>query len=191
MPTFGDRLRHERESRGRSIEEMAAATGVQQGFLEALERDEFDALPGRAFGKLYLRAYAEILEFDPQPLIEVYDREAPQTAPPTAPEKKGSRPVAEAIARWRSSKVASSLPGSTVAASLLKDESAAEEKSPDDEVSEPPVPEKASTDIAGIEPLPPPEEPPPDFVAPRAEVSTSSRPPWVWGVGAGAILLIL
>lgn len=52
----------------------ASRIGIQ--YLEALERNEFEALPGpRAFGKLYIRAYAEILGFDPAPLIAEYDEE--------------------------------------------------------------------------------------------------------------------
>ncbi|HZN54291.1 MAG TPA: helix-turn-helix domain-containing protein, partial [Candidatus Polarisedimenticolaceae bacterium] len=107
MPTFGDLLRHERESRGRTIEDIASTSGIQQGFLEALERNDFDVLPGRAFGKLYLRAYAEILDFDPRPLIDAYDKEqkaAPAAPPLDAPRDK-PRPVAEAIAKWRSAKI--------------------------------------------------------------------------------------
>jgi cytoskeleton protein RodZ len=75
MSTFGDRLRHERESRGRTLAQIAEATQVQISFLEALERNEFGALPGPAFGKFYIRAYAEVLGFDPRPLIDDYDRE--------------------------------------------------------------------------------------------------------------------
>lgn len=74
MSSVGEKLRQAREARQASIEDVAAGTGVGAQFLEAMERDEHDALPGRAFGKLYIRAYAEFLEFDPAPLIEEYDR---------------------------------------------------------------------------------------------------------------------
>jgi hypothetical protein len=75
MLSFGEKLRHERESRQTAIEEIASTTKIHLGYLQALEQNEFDALPGRAFGKLYIRAYAEVLGFDPQPLIDDYDRE--------------------------------------------------------------------------------------------------------------------
>src|SRR5262245_52728052 len=74
MSSVGERLRQERETRDTSIEQLAAGTGVGATYFEAMERDDFDALPGRAFGKLYIRAYAEFLQFDPAPLIEQYDR---------------------------------------------------------------------------------------------------------------------
>jgi cytoskeletal protein RodZ len=101
MQSLGDRVRHERESRNKTLEEIAAATGIQQIYLEALEKNEFDALPGRAFGKLYIRAYAEALGFDPRALLDEYDREVRtgSSEPPPAPARE--RPVESEIARWR------------------------------------------------------------------------------------------
>jgi len=109
MPSFGERLRQEREARNTTIEEIGAATGIEPGYLDALEKNEFHALPGRAFGKLYIRAYAEVLGFDPQPLIDDYDRERHQKRrAPTEPPRPepGRRPVEAAIADWRESKLA-------------------------------------------------------------------------------------
>jgi cytoskeleton protein RodZ len=108
MTTVGSRLRIEREARAMTIEQVAEATGVAVVYLEAMETGSFDALPGRAFGKLYIRAYAEVLDFDARPLIEEYDRERQLTrgeaAEPSRPAPAGSRPVAEAIARWKATK---------------------------------------------------------------------------------------
>lgn len=103
MQSFGERLRHERETRNTTIDEIAAATGIHRGFLEALERNEFQALPGRAFGKFYLRAYAEILEFDPEPLIVHYDRERrdPPEALERPPDEPTLRRVEASLAKWR------------------------------------------------------------------------------------------
>jgi transcriptional regulator with XRE-family HTH domain len=99
----GESLRHEREARGKSIEEMAEATGIRLPLLTALEQEAFDSLPGRGFGKLYIRAYAEVLGFDPRPVIEAYDRAVPmQEAEATTPAAAGApRPGKAALARWR------------------------------------------------------------------------------------------
>src|SRR5262245_48698143 len=104
MSGFGDKLRAEREARQRSIEEISAATGIPQVYFEALEREEFHALPGRAFGKLYIRACAEELGFDPLPLIEEYERTrraALGGAPAPLQEPDGPRRAETAIERWR------------------------------------------------------------------------------------------
>jgi len=110
MATVGERLRLVRESRNTSIEEMVVATGIGQSYLEAVEKDEIHVLPGKAFGKLYIRAYAEVFGFDPQPWIEDYDREQRSaggaSTEPAAPVPAGARPVAAAIARWKESRAA-------------------------------------------------------------------------------------
>ena len=192
MATFGERLRHERESRGRTIEDISASSGIQQGLLEALERNEFDALPGRAFGKLYLRAYAEILGFDPRPLLEVYDKEnLPEAPPQVEPARAKQGPAAEAIARWRQSRNPR-----TVAASLLTSEAGAEpepvqEPEPEEAFEPEPAPEPitrvADTSAPETEPEP---EPAPMFETPPSlqPPSTSLRPPW-WGIVAVAGVL--
>jgi hypothetical protein len=72
---IGERLKHEREIRDASIDDIASATKIHRRYLAALERHEFETLPGAAYGKFYIRAYAEVLGFDPEPLIAEYDRE--------------------------------------------------------------------------------------------------------------------
>jgi len=107
MPTTGEKLRRERENRGVAIEEIAERTGVDRSHFESLERDDFPALPGRAFGKFFIRLYGEVLGFDPQTLIAEYDRAYPI---PRDPEVEPARPdgaesyrVETAIHAWRES----------------------------------------------------------------------------------------
>jgi len=99
----GQSLRQAREAHGKTVEEMSEATGIRLPFLTALEQDAFDSLPGRGFGKLYIRAYAEVLGFDPRPMIEAYDRALP--APTSTPEG-APRPVNAVLARWRAERMA-------------------------------------------------------------------------------------
>lgn len=109
MSSFGERLRQEREARRTTIEQISLATGIKIDYLEALEKGQFHLLPGRAFGKLYIRAYARILGFDPRPLIEQYDREreavlGPAEEGPDAP--PAPRRAEAVIASWRQSALA-------------------------------------------------------------------------------------
>src|SRR5437867_3258089 len=110
MSSVGERLGYEREVKNKTIEEIGVATGIRLSYLEALERNEFHALPGRAFGKLYIRAYAEILGFDPQPLIDQYDREQRQSRRPSTgsspPGPEPSRRVETAIASRGGTRIA-------------------------------------------------------------------------------------
>jgi transcriptional regulator with XRE-family HTH domain len=104
MVSVGERLRLEREKRDTTLDQMVVATGIGRVYLEALENGEIQELPGKAFGKLYIRAYAEVFEFDPQPWIEEYDRERlidPAVAEESPPPPARPRPVEAALARWR------------------------------------------------------------------------------------------
>ena len=103
----GARLQQEREKRSISLDEMASATEIRREYLEALEGDAFDQLRGPAFGKLYIRAYAEKLGFDPAPLLEDYERAVRQhAAQRSSPKKKERlRPVQSAVARWREARI--------------------------------------------------------------------------------------
>ncbi|HKQ62919.1 MAG TPA: helix-turn-helix domain-containing protein, partial [Candidatus Polarisedimenticolaceae bacterium] len=81
--SFGDKLRQAREGRNVTVEQLGAETGIDLRYLQAIERDDLSALPGRAFGKFFIRVYAEALEFDPQPLLEEYDRDHGPAAEPS------------------------------------------------------------------------------------------------------------
>jgi cytoskeletal protein RodZ len=61
MASFGERLRHEREMRGVSLREMADATKISLRFLQALEDDRMDVLPGGLFPRAFVRQYASFL----------------------------------------------------------------------------------------------------------------------------------
>ncbi len=69
---FGDLLRRSREGQGITLEAVATKTRIAPHHLEALERGDLDALPAGPFGKSYLRAYAEVLGIDPEPILEAY-----------------------------------------------------------------------------------------------------------------------
>jgi transcriptional regulator with XRE-family HTH domain len=141
MSSIGERLRRERETREMSVEDMAAATGIGQSYLDALELDQIDVLPGPAFGKLYIRAYAEVLGFDPQPWIDDYDRaqRGSQGAQPVPPEPTRPRPVAEAIARWKAERSATDVAAEPVEAERSAVVVEAQPEAPDEAPVEPPV----------------------------------------------------
>ena len=49
MGSFGENLRRERELRGVSLREIADGTKITLRFLQALEEDRVDVLPGGLF----------------------------------------------------------------------------------------------------------------------------------------------
>ena len=54
---FGEELRSERERRGISLETICARTKVNRRHLDALERGDYQALPGGVFRRGFVRAY--------------------------------------------------------------------------------------------------------------------------------------
>jgi len=70
--TFGEILRRERQLRAISLSEISAATKISVSHLEALERNDFAALPGGAFSKGFLRAYALHVGLDPEEMVNHY-----------------------------------------------------------------------------------------------------------------------
>lgn len=70
---FGSHLKHEREMRGISLEEIAASTKIQIRYLQALEDNQFDQLPGTVFIKGFIRSYAKTIGCNAEDLISAYD----------------------------------------------------------------------------------------------------------------------
>jgi cytoskeleton protein RodZ len=73
---FGENLRREREMRGVSLEEISAATRIGTRFLQALEADQWDQLPGGVFNRGFIRAVARYLGLDEDSLVAEYALEA-------------------------------------------------------------------------------------------------------------------
>ncbi len=93
--TVGQILRQAREARGISLAEAEEATKVRQKFLEALEQDDFQRLPGEVYRRGFLKSYAIYLGLDPEPLLARYraqrgapaeeQKAAPEVSPPPTP----------------------------------------------------------------------------------------------------------
>ncbi len=67
---FGSRLRNARERRGISLRQIANATKISVGVLEALERNDISRLPGGIFGRAFVRSYAVEVGLDPEATIQ-------------------------------------------------------------------------------------------------------------------------
>jgi cytoskeletal protein RodZ len=70
--SFGAKLKHAREARGVSLGEIAAATKISVGALEALERNEVRRLPGGIFGRAMVRTYATKVGLDPETTVNEF-----------------------------------------------------------------------------------------------------------------------
>jgi cytoskeletal protein RodZ len=71
--TFGERLKRERELREVTPEEVCKATRIAPRFLEALENEQWDRLPGGVFGRGFVRSIARYLGLSEEDLLSEYD----------------------------------------------------------------------------------------------------------------------
>jgi cytoskeleton protein RodZ len=72
MATLGQELKKERESRNISLDEMAASTKIVARYLQALEEDRFDIMPGGFFIKGIIRTYAGYVGLDTDAVLAKY-----------------------------------------------------------------------------------------------------------------------
>lgn len=89
--TFGIRLKQERERRGITLDQITQSTKIGTRFLQALEQDHFEQLPGGIFNKGFVRAYARFVGLDEDQVVADY------LAATGGPEQKPEAP--EAISR--------------------------------------------------------------------------------------------
>jgi cytoskeletal protein RodZ len=70
--SFGNWLRRERELRQVSLRDISDETKISIRYLEALEEDRFDILPGSVFAKGFLRQYARYVGLDGDEVVNSY-----------------------------------------------------------------------------------------------------------------------
>ncbi|HYM69014.1 MAG TPA: RodZ domain-containing protein [bacterium] len=69
---IGERLRNAREARGLSLDDVEAATRIRRRYLEALEDEAFDRLPGPAYVRGFLNGYASYLGLPSEEIASMY-----------------------------------------------------------------------------------------------------------------------
>lgn len=92
LTPFGARLKEQRQKRGISLDEISKSTKIGTRFLEALEEDQFDRLPGGIFNKGFIRAYARAIGADEEQAVADYLAIAAANQPSTEPVDEVSLP---------------------------------------------------------------------------------------------------
>ena len=75
--SFGSRLRLEREQRGVALSEISQQTKIKVSLFDGLERGDLSYWPHGLFGRAYIRAYAQAIHLDPDPVLREF-LECPQ-----------------------------------------------------------------------------------------------------------------
>jgi cytoskeleton protein RodZ len=69
---IGSTLAETRKRRGIEIETVEEQTKIRAKYLRALEEEQWDVLPGPAYVRGFIRAYAELLGLDSEVLVDEY-----------------------------------------------------------------------------------------------------------------------
>lgn len=90
MAGEGAILRKTREEKGLSYEDVENSIKIRVRYLQALENEEYDILPGTTYTKGFLRTYARYLGINPEEVIECYNasfqrKTEPEVHPPLTP----------------------------------------------------------------------------------------------------------
>jgi Helix-turn-helix domain/Domain of unknown function (DUF4115) len=81
---IGTSLSGARTRQGLELSQVERETRIRARYLQALEDERFDVLPGSAYAKGFLREYAEFLGLDGQQFVDEYNARFPAIEEPPA-----------------------------------------------------------------------------------------------------------
>lgn len=87
---IGSALRSRRQELGLSLEKIAEQTKIRKSYLDALEEERFEELPGRVYVIGFIQNYARFLGLPAEPLLEALAEERH-----AAPRKEKTLPMGE------------------------------------------------------------------------------------------------
>jgi cytoskeleton protein RodZ len=92
LPSFGEKLKLEREKRKVTLEQISVSTKIGTRMLRALEENQFNQLPGGIFNKGFVRAYSRVLGLDEKQTVADY-LQASGDAPPARADTVSPEPT--------------------------------------------------------------------------------------------------
>jgi cytoskeleton protein RodZ len=75
MASLGQQLKQSREEKGISLQEIAESTHISIRFLQAIENDAYDVLPGGVFNRAFVRKFARRVGFDEEQAVNLYQEQ--------------------------------------------------------------------------------------------------------------------
>ena len=75
MPSLGEDLKKAREERGVTLRNISDTTHIGMRFLQAIENDTYDELPGGIFNRSFVRKYAKHVGLDEDQVLARYDQQ--------------------------------------------------------------------------------------------------------------------
>ncbi|MFN0088227.1 MAG: RodZ domain-containing protein [Blastocatellia bacterium] len=75
MASLGQELKRAREERGITLHDIANSTHIGVRFLQAIESDNYDILPGGVFNRAFVRKFAKLVQYDEDQALKLYDEQ--------------------------------------------------------------------------------------------------------------------
>lgn len=85
MPTLGQELKKLREDRGINLHQISDATHIGVRFLQSIESDTYDILPGGIFNRAFVRKFANYVGMDEEQALALYERQLEEMGGEEAP----------------------------------------------------------------------------------------------------------
>ncbi|TFB23145.1 hypothetical protein E3U55_04835 [Filobacillus milosensis] len=77
---LGEKLREARLEKDLAIDDIQNETKIQKRYLEALEKNEWSAMPGNFYVRAFVREYAEVVGLNGDELLEEHAEELPSSS---------------------------------------------------------------------------------------------------------------
>ena len=87
MTELGNCLREARDAKGLTIEDIQEITKIQKRYLLAIEKGNYDIIPGKFYVRAFIKQYAEAVGLEPDMLFEEYRHEIPKVYEDDLPEQ--------------------------------------------------------------------------------------------------------
>ena len=96
-----------RRAQALTLQQVEDDTKIRVKYIQAMENEDFDVMPGPTYVKGFLRTYATYLGLDPDIILDEYrsrvEPNAGRTSPSAASRPSAGRGPPAAATRWRSS----------------------------------------------------------------------------------------
>lgn len=77
LSELGQRLKQAREEKHLSLDDLQKSTKIQKRYLMAIERGDFNSLPGKFYARAFVKNYAEAVGLDSEELLHEFGKELP------------------------------------------------------------------------------------------------------------------
>jgi cytoskeletal protein RodZ len=101
MGSFGEDLKQAREAKGVALDVIANTTKITTRYLQAVEQERFDQLPGGVFRRSIVRSYARTAGLDEEVWVKRYMEMSQPEEPVISEEDRAWAEFAENVGRSR------------------------------------------------------------------------------------------